>query len=259
MITTYLKSASIDETMRIIDKLQKLKKNEVTELLKKKIGVSEERAIKFIELLSKSCTKKRVYNVIDEVGYSGPLTSVFDSLSDMGVRSKLDLSIVRGLDYYDGIVFEIYDVENLDIGALCGGGTYNRLPKIFGSNLTAVGAAGGVERLILSLEKHGKCPWEKKKLKTVYIAVIEKNVINYAFKIAGIIRKKGLSCDINLSEKKLKKQLEAASKKGIDYVIIIGSNEANNSTVTIRDMKKEKQETINFGELESYLNKVIDE
>lgn len=257
MITAYLKSRSTDEIMRIIDKLQKLRKEEIVELMEQ-MEIDRGNAESFIDLLAESRRTDSVYKIIDEVGYEGPLTSVLDSLSRLGVPSMLDLSIVRGLDYYDGIVFEIYDTDNLNIGALCGGGTYNRLPRIFGSDLTAVGAAGGVERLILSLEKHGNESWKEKRVKTVYVAVVDKSVISYAFKVAQVIRRKGFSCDVNLSEKKLKRQLELASRRGIDYVVIIGGKEADAELVTIRDMKKEEQESVKFDELEAYLDSITD-
>ena len=87
------------------------------------------------------------------------LQNLFTSLELRNINNKrVNLGIVRGLDYYSGIVFEVFD-QISNIGSLVGGGRYDKLPKIFGrSDLGAAGAAGGVERIILALQYHNKLP-----------------------------------------------------------------------------------------------------
>ncbi len=84
------------------------------------------------------------------------LKSLFSSLKNRQVENiRINFGIVRGLDYYSGVVFEAFDTTS-DYGALVGGGRYDSLPKAFGrDDLGATGVAGGVERIILSLEKQG--------------------------------------------------------------------------------------------------------
>jgi histidyl-tRNA synthetase len=256
LITKYLNLDATNELMRTIDKLPKVGEKKIVDQLVK-YGVNEDSAAEFIKLLTRSKSSEEINSLSKEVGYEGPLYCAYDILKSLNIPIKIDLSIVRGLDYYDGIVFEVYDTQYPNIGALCGGGAYNRLPRVFGSNITAFGAAGGVERLILSLEKHGKRPWDKVKMKSVFIAVVNKELYDYAFKIAKMVRNYGLICDINLSDKKLRKQMETASKRGFDYVIIVGREEKENMRVTIRDMKKEKQITIKFDKLMEFLNSLV--
>ena len=83
----------------------------------------------------------------------GGLFALRDSLKSRGIQNvEYNLSIVRGLDYYTGIVFEVVDRDHPDLGSLCGGGRYDVLPKLFGRpDLPATGAAGGVERIALSM------------------------------------------------------------------------------------------------------------
>ncbi len=82
-------------------------------------------------------------------------TELRDSLKVRGVENvEYNLSIVRGIDYYTGVVFEVVDGARPDLGSLCGGGSYDVLPNIFGRpDLAATGAAGGVERIALSLSQ----------------------------------------------------------------------------------------------------------
>src|SRR5918992_920286 len=91
-------------------------------------------------------------------------------------NKRVNLGIVRGLDYYSGIVFEVFD-QISNIGSLVGGGRYDKLPKIFGRpDLGAAGAAGGVERIILALQYHDKLPQNNKKI--IYIANSSDSVRN---------------------------------------------------------------------------------
>src|SRR5919107_6276156 len=142
------------------------------------------------------------------------LQNLFSSLEMRNISNKrVNLGIVRGLDYYSGIVFEVFD-QISNIGSLVGGGRYDKLPKIFGRpDLGAAGAAGGVERIILALQYHNKIPQNNKKI--IYIANSSDSVRNQSLLILSNLRKKGFTVEYDMSNRSLKKQLYDASSKEV--------------------------------------------
>ncbi|MGZ5548325.1 MAG: histidine--tRNA ligase [Nitrososphaeraceae archaeon] len=180
------------------------------------------------------------------------LQELFLSLELRGIQNKrVNLGIVRGLDYYSGIVFEIFDKVS-NVGSLVGGGRYDKLTRVFGRpDIGAVGAAGGVERIILALQYHKKLPKNIKKI--LYIANSNESVRNSALSILSSLRKKGFSVEYDLSNRSLRKQLYDASSKGVSLTIIVAPEEISKNNVIIRNMKDGKEIVENI----EYLDKKI--
>ena len=180
------------------------------------------------------------------------LQELFLSLELRGIQNKrVNLGIVRGLDYYSGIVFEIFDKVS-NVGSLVGGGRYDKLTRVFGRpDIGAVGAAGGVERIILALQYHKKLPKNIKKI--LYIANSNESVRNSALSILSSLRKKGFTVEYDLSNRSLRKQLYDASSKGVSLTIIVAPEEISKNNVIIRNMKDGKEIVENI----EYLDKKI--
>lgn len=158
------------------------------------------------------------------------------SLEHRNVKNiRINLGIVRGLDYYSGIVFEVFDIQS-NIGSLVGGGRYDKLPVVFGrSDIGAAGAAGGVERIILALQSHKNIiPTEEKNV--IYIANSGIDVRKHVLKMVNFLRQKNYCIEYDISNKTLKKQLSDASSKEAKLVIIIGPEEIALQKVRIRNM-----------------------
>lgn len=177
------------------------------------------------------------------------LQNLFTSLELRKINNKrVNLGIVRGLDYYSGIVFEVFD-QISNIGSLVGGGRYDKLPKIFGrSDLGAAGAAGGVERIILALQYHNKLPQEYRKI--IYIANSTESVRNQSLLILSNLRKKGFIVEYDLSNRSLRKQLYDASSKNVILTIIVAPQEISMNKVIIRNMKDGKEIVENIEDLD---------
>src|SRR5207302_1723246 len=145
------------------------------------------------------------------------LQFLFTSLKNRHVDNiRINFGIVRGLDYYSGIVFEAFDSTS-DLGALVGGGRYDNLTKAFGrEDLGATGVAGGVERIVYSLEKQGI--YMDIKTSQIWIAYINEEMQKIAFNIVSQLREKGILAEADLGGRPLKKQMEMASNS--KYVII---------------------------------------
>jgi histidyl-tRNA synthetase len=165
---------------------------------------------------------------------------LFSSLELRGIQNiRVNLGIVRGLDYYSGIVFEVFDTLS-NVGSLVGGGRYDKLTHIFGRpDIGAAGAAGGIERIILALQYHKKLPKNIKKI--IYIANSNELVRNSTLSILSSLRKKGFAVEYDLSNRSLRKQLYDASAKGVSLTIIVAPEEISKNNVIIKNMKSGKE------------------
>ena len=184
------------------------------------------------------------------------LQNLFTSLELRNISNKrVNLGIVRGLDYYSGIVFEVFDKIS-NIGSLVGGGRYDKLPKIFGRpDLGAAGAAGGVERIILALQYHNKLPQNNKKI--IYIANSSDSVRSRSILILSNLRKKGFTVEYDMSNRSLKKQLYDASSKEVTLTIIVAPEEISMNKVIIRNMKDGKEMVENIRDLDKKISKFL--
>jgi histidyl-tRNA synthetase len=162
-------------------------------------------------------------------------------------KYQIKISIVRGLDYYKGIVFEI---EAPILGAekqLCGGGAYELVSLFEGKDTPTAGFAIGFDRTILALESE-KYKFPKQKL-NFYIIPIKEDIILKALELAQTLREQNFSVDLDLMRRGLSKSLKYASSIKAEKVIIVGPKELEKKEVTIRDMKTGKQRTIAIEDL----------
>jgi len=175
----------------------------------------------------------------------GELRILADDLDSRGLKNvEYNMSIVRGIDYYTGIVFEAADTKNPRLGSLFGGGRYDALPKIFGRpDLSATGAAGGIERTAMSLGEGEGVP-----VPIAYVALAGTPASSYALKVQKALRQAGVSCEAPLGPKSLSKQMEDASRLGVAWTLVVGEKEAKSGSVTLRNMKTGKEELLPLSE-----------
>jgi histidyl-tRNA synthetase len=190
---------------------------------------------------------KSLKDIKDELGDSAPveyLESVFDSLENYGITKddyEFDLRIVRGLDYYKGVVFEI-DAEELDAQKqICGGGDYE-LGEIFDLDISSKGFAFGFDRVLLALEKTGKAP--EPKAPDCYLIPIGEESLSYSYDVLQKLRDNGITADIDLMDRGVGKDLGYADKMDFKLALLIGGDEVENETVTIKDMKSGDQNVV---------------
>jgi len=171
------------------------------------------------------------------------LKQLFDSLENRGVSNvRINFGIVRGLDYYSGTVFEVFD-KNSTLGALAGGGRYDSLTKAFGrEDIGATGVAGGVERIILTMQEQ-KIISETKQPR-VSVLYTNEEMQKVAMSIASLLRLANLSTNIDLSGKPLKKQMDQATDSR--FCIIVGPKELEVGKVVLRDMKSGAESQIDI-------------
>jgi len=185
------------------------------------------------------------------------LEDLLVTLDSFGMDNYLvNLGIARGLDYYSGMVFEIY-VHGLGAQKqICGGGTYNLIEVFGGEQVTSTGFAFGFDRVMGALESQDINLNVKDNLK-VYVAPISKNTRQKAFELVQSLRKAGIASDVDLARKKLKKILSYANNLGVKYVVLIGERDLQEGKVTLKDMETGTQEIINTDSLVDNLKKLM--
>ena len=172
-----------------------------------------------------------------------------------GVEFTVNPSIVRGLDYYSRTVFEFISNAAGAQGTVCGGGRYDTLLQQIGEKpVPAVGFGGGIERLLMVMEAEGVTIPESRKTR-IYVAGMDENTRETAFKIVNELRLNGISAECDLMERSLKAQFKYADKLGAQYVAVIGENEMNSGEVNIKKMSDGTQQTVKISEIYTYLTK----
>jgi len=161
---------------------------------------------------------------------------------------KFDPSIVRGLDYYTGMVFEaelLLNVKNkkgedVIFGSVAGGGRYDKLISRFGKeDVPATGISIGVDRLIVALQQQNLLSVNSSPL--VVIANMENNQLSEYLKMADELRVSGIACEVSYGSKNLAKQLKYCDRKKANIVVIAGDSEIKNGVVSIKDLAAGKE------------------
>ena len=177
---------------------------------------------------------------------------------------EFDPSIIRGLEYYTGLIFEVnlkFDVKNnkgkiIQFGSVGGGGRYDNLVNNFGNfEAPATGISIGLDRLVYALMQ--KKEFKIKQSKPVVICVFDKNSLRDYIKLQTILRDAGISVEIYPGENKLKKQMEYANKIKAPAVIIYGEDEIKSGKPTLRDLSSGEEKSVAIKELVDEIKKII--
>lgn len=243
----------MNEMMRAIDKLSKKSSEEIiNEYAGKLDSIKLQEFIRFVSVTDRP-DKILDNDKLMEFKSSGNLRELIDSLKSRRVKNMMvDLRIVRGLDYYSGMVFEAKELSS-QVGSLVGGGRYDKLTEAFGrKDLFATGAAGGVER-ILSAIKDKSTKILKKPL--IYVAYDSKKEKKHALEVVSILRDLGYSTDYDINGRTISKQFHEASLKNALAIIIVSLDEFRKGIVTIKTGVKEQKQSIT--EIAKYLDRMI--
>ncbi len=230
-----------DEVFRLLDKMDKIGEEAVEEGLRDMLGA---RAEEILEYTADKGTNDEKLENVRKISREG-VNELEEILSLCDFKIDIDLSMVRGLSYYTGPVFEIK--LSKDIGTVMAGGRYDNLLGIYGREDYATGISIGIERLItLILEKSES---RKKTYSRVFVACAAQELYKDALNLTAYLRKEGIEAETDLNERNLRKQFDYANALSIPYTIIIGKRELESSKFTLRDMKTGKEKSLGKEEL----------
>ena len=194
------------------------------------------------------------------------LDSVIAELKAVGIECEIDNNLVRGLDYYTGIVFEYHavidDQEAKDVGALGGGGHYAHLLKdIGGPDLEGVGLSFGLERLAYVYDLIRKGQEEPMFYNTVdfYVMGLSESNIDKCVTLCDLIRHEGMSCEQNYEVKSIKALFKTADRKKAKFAIIVGDDEIKTKTVKVKNLVSQNQTDVKMDDLSHVLHSLLQE
>ena len=243
------------DILRAVDKIAKKSKQEILSEYKEK-GYSSEKLEKIIQFSETTGTPESIEaewgtNTLD--GWN-EIKVVFESLRYRNVKNiRINFGIVRGLDYYSGIVFEVFDTTYREIGALAGGGRYDTLPALFGrDDLGATGVAGGIDRIRLALENQkSEFGTSRQRISVLYV---NGEMRNTAITLASELRDEGYCIDIDLNDKPLKKQMEQSVDS--KFTIIVAPREIDSGMYILRNMTERSEKQFSKDDLFAELEKI---
>ncbi len=241
----------INQVYAALDKRAKIGEEKFHELLSEN-GVTED-DITFLNDFMKSqniseikefCESEDSHKALEELVY------IFEMFAQLGLEEYLaiDLTVVRGLAYYTGVVFEVFD-KNKSMRAIAGGGRYDDLCSMLGGQPTT-GVGFGVGDVVLGnlLQEKGLLEGVDKPQVDFYLVSFEENPTEL-FNLAQKIRTKGHSCNHPLSFQKFKKQLDAANNAGAQKVVFVGSDKAGEGEIEVKDFATGKQSVVKIEDL----------
>ena len=232
----------------ILDKRDKISSEALVAMLED-TGMSAKQVGQLNEFLSNTDLKDLEGNLSDTTGVE-QLHSLMDMMDTAGCSGylKFDISIVRGLSYYTGAVFEVNSPEKKH-RAICGGGRYDSLLSAFGGEtVPAVGFGFGDVVVLDVLKEMGRFPELPRKLDYTIIPFASEQV-GIALKIAAELRMRGSVVDCNFSMKKMKKTMRQANESGAAKAILLFPEELAEDKVVIRDMILHEQKPVKIADL----------
>ncbi|MBN1149979.1 histidine--tRNA ligase [candidate division WOR-3 bacterium] len=250
VVEDILKKAGLDDgllppAMIVIDKKDKVSEPELLEMLGKataKKAVPE----KILELY-RACETEGLKSVLGENENTAEVESLIENLGDYKDYVVLDPSVVRGLSYYTGIVFEMYSRAGHS-RAIAGGGRYDGLlEKIGGKPLSGVGFGFGDVVIMDILEEMGKLIQNGSEL-DFYIIPLEKNRLRSGFELALAARRENMSADLDFKCRKIKSALSEGAKKGARFCAVLFPDEFQNGMIKVKNMKTQEERTVSVGE-----------
>jgi len=202
-----------------------------------------------------------ILNNPDLFHQSPGLLRFFSTLEILGVKEYVsyDAHIVRGLDYYTGIVFEACDATEVS-RAILGGGHYDNLvADVGGDPLPGVGFAMGDVVMQLVLQKYGKLPEFNQPPVQILVTIFNEDLFSQSLKLSQTLRQAGLQVMHYPEASKLDKQLKYADRLGIKFALILGPEEVEQNCVILKDLQKKEQGSLPSGELIAELKRLLSE
>ena len=258
------------DIMRTVDKLDKIGKEKVGEILREDCGLTQEETAQILDFMAISGTNEQVLSALS--GYRGrnemfdqgltELEAVTRNLAAFGVPQEnfgVDLTIARGLDYYTGTVYETTLLDHPEIGSVCSGGRYDNLAGYYiDKALPGVGISIGLTRLFYVLDEQGLL---NDKLPTAPADALVLPMTADpapAIALAQSLREEGLRVQLYGEQKKFKQKMTYADKLGVPFVVLLGEDEIAQGKCSVKNMTTGEQVTVTVSEAAQLMKTTLD-
>ena len=263
-ISKIMNLESLSEISSTLDKSDKIGIDGVVDELSKK-GMKTESIDKLIFFLNiKGSNKSKIDLVRKEFNSKNIPSNAIDSIEKIintsnqfklnNIEIEFDLSLARGLGYYTGTIVEVSSPKDFSLGSIGGGGRYDDLVQKNNPKLSGFGISFGFDRIFLILEELNLFPNLLDSSKSFLFLNFGTDKISNFIDSVNQLRKDGIVCEIYPVDVKIKKQLDYANKKGIDFVVIIGDDELKKDIFKVKDMSK--GEELTFTQIDSLAEKI---
>jgi histidyl-tRNA synthetase len=257
---------SVNEIAPVLDKSDKIGyEGVIKKLTEKNISDSSINQLKFF-LELKGSNQDKINSIrakftsnnisIDGVDLLEKIINTSQKFNLNNINLIFDLSLARGLSYYTGTIIEVSSPDEYNIGSIGGGGRYDNLVQENNPRLSGFGISFGFDRICLILDELNLFPNNLDSSKSFLFLNFGLDKIDKLPVFIDKIREKNITCEIYPSENKIKKQMDYANQKGINYVVIIGEDELKNSIFKIKDMSNGTESTFNLNDIVSEIEKL---
>ena len=254
MIDLMSASEIFNEFVIVLDKIDKIGVDNVkSELIK--IGVSDKK-IGVLDTFLNSNNVNELSNILKDssIGMEGvsEMNYIFDKIEKLNLKNstlKFDVSLARGLNYYTGSIFEVKS-NDVEIGSIAGGGRYDDLTSIFGlDNVSGVGISFGIDRIFLVMDELNLFPEDIDISSRVLFVNFGEVESEFCLSLVKKLRDNNINSELYPSAEKIKKQMNYANNKGVQYVVMVGEDEMKSGKLSIKNMQTGDQEKMNISEL----------
>lgn len=237
---------------KLIDKKEKIEPKEFISQAEKFLGDKTNELIKFLDCKDISEIPKEFS---ENIGVK-ELQTLQKLLKEKGIKNYIfDPSLIRGFDYYTGMVFEVFDTNPINSRSLFGGGRYDDLVAIFGAEkVPGVGFGMGDVTIRDYIETYGLLPKYQSSTK-LYICRLKEDFNQFTDELADYLRKQNINVAVDYTNRKIPAQIKTAEKQGVPFIICVGDEEVKTKMFKLKNLATRSEKMINWEALASFIQK----
>ncbi len=255
--------------LRALDKIEKEERSSVIAELERN-GMPGRAAEELCNVIGTRRETNEALTLLADLGYAnemyvqgvGELGKIVSAIRQFGVPDSaftIDLSVVRGLDYYTGTIYETTLRDHPDIGSICSGGRYDDLASYFtNTRLPGVGISIGLSRLFSRLKEAGLLRPLARTPAEVLVTVLDADAMDRYLAIAAGLRSAGFNSEVYLERAKIGKQFEYASRKGFRVAVTAGADEFARASVRLKDLARQSETEVPLAELAGRIRNLLE-
>jgi len=253
------------EILRSVDKMEKVTQKELVKELQS-VNLDNEQIERILDFTSINGTNDEIISKLRAMNSSSSLFNVGVDMLEALIKAlrvmnvpenhfKIDLKIARGLDYYTGTVYETILNDYPEIGSVCSGGRYDNLAEYYTkTSLPGIGISIGLTRLFYTLREIGVISSPSQSPAKLVVMPIDEQEIPFSIALITKLREANIAALLYTERNAVSKKLRYADRMGFEYALVVGVNEVESNTVSLKHMKTGESKTIPLDTLVEYIS-----